>query len=674
MSFVSSPTPRGHAVTANWGIVAHVDAGKTSLTERLLFSSGAIDALGSVDAGTSLTDSMDIERRRGITIRTNVASFLLDRHDGDAPAQVNLIDTPGHADFIAEVERSLSVLDAAVLVVSAVEGVQPQTVVLWRALTRLRLPVAVFVNKIDRQGADPDRVVRELRRRLADRDGTSVVPFTEVGGLGTKDAAVAELELSRDEVRERLAEHDASLLDDFVNSRTTSRERARAAFRSEWAARDVVPVVFGSAMTGAGIRELMSVMAEFPVGSPHADTDPLSARVFKIENDERGRIVWARVFGGLLRERDRVDDEGVRSLVSWLEVSAPSGVRPPEAARAGDVVRMRGLTRARIGDWLGTTSASRPSVRFAAPTLESVVDPVHTAERGAMFAALSTLAEQDPLIALRVDDDRAEVAVTLFGDVQKEVIAALLDEQFGIAVVFRPTTTRQIERISNIGSAHAIMSEHTTGYLATLGFIVAPGEIGTGLTVELAVERGSMPPAFFSATREGIEAGLAQGRYGWPIPDAHVTITHTGYAPRQSHSHQKFNKGMSSVGADFRLLAPMLIHRALAQAGTIVCEPVDAFTVDTGADAADAVIALLRRNEGIIRSMEPEHDRVALAGTVPARMARTLAVALPDLTRGEAVLALEHDHYRPVTGPPPTRERHGMDPLDSELWERANPR
>lgn len=675
MSFPSSPSPQGHAVTANWGIVAHVDAGKTSLTERLLFASGTIDALGSVDAGTSATDSMDIERRRGITVRTNVASFLLDPSDsGGASTQINLIDTPGHADFIAEVERSLSVLDAAVLVVSAVEGVQPQTVVLWRALRRVGLPVAVFVNKIDRQGAETERVIDELRRRLGDRDGVSIVPMTAVDGLGTKTVAVRAHDLADRDVREHLAEHDTDLLDDYVHSHTTSPERLRAAFRAGWAAGKLVPVVVGSAMTGAGIGELMSLMSELPIDRTPRENDPLSALVFKVENDGRGRIVWARVFGGALRVRDRVDHGGVHARVSWLEASAPRNIRHPEAARAGDVVRLRGFTRARIGDWLGVPDPSRQTVRFTAPMLESVVEPVHATDRGAMFAALSTLAEQDPLIALRIDEDRGEVAVSLYGDVQKEVITALLAEQFGIEVTFRPTTTRQIERITGTGAAHEIMGEHTTGYLATLGFIVEAGEIGTGVTVELAVERGSMPPAFFTATREGIETGLAQGRYGWPIPDARITITHTGYAPRQSHAHQKFNKAMSSVSADFRLLAPLLIHRALAQAGTIVCEPVDAFTIDTSTDTADAVVAVTRRHESIVTSLQPEHDRVTITGTIPTRLTRTLAKALPDLTRGEAIIALEHDHYQHVIGQPPTRERTGVDPLDGELWGRANPR
>ncbi len=209
-----------------------------------------------------------------------------------------------------------------------------------------------------------------------------------------------------------------------------------------------------------------------------------------------------------------------------------------------------------------------------------MVDPVDRAQRGRLFAALHELAEADPLINLRLDEERHEIAVSLYGEVQKEVIAALLAEQFGVAVTFRPTVTVHIERIAGTGAAFAISSEHTTPYLATLGVRVEPAAVGAGVSCDLEVELGSMPPAFFAATWEGVRTGLAQGLSGWEIPDARVVLTHTGYWPRQSAMHQKFNKNVSSVGADFRNLAPVLVHDALRQARTVVCEPVETFQLE----------------------------------------------------------------------------------------------
>lgn len=657
--------------TLNVGILAHVDAGKTSLTERLLYEAGAIDQLGSVDAGTSRTDSMDIERRRGITVRTNVASF--DLHTDDGVRRVNQIDTPGHSDFIAEVERSLAVLDAAVLVVSAVEGVQPQTVVLWRAIRRLGLPVLIFINKIDRAGADPQQVVDELRSRLADPTEVGLVVLSRADRVGVTGARVCTVDEATDSNLEVLADRDPRVLQDAVEHDRPDQVLAERSVRQLWADGAVAPVLMGSALTGAGVPELITLLGRFLVRPPGSDV--LSGVVFKIENDDHSRVVWARIFSGALGVRDRLALHASKpERVTGLWRPSATGLDGADSVGPGDVVQVRGLRTARVGDWIGEPQPDRFRHRFAEPTLESVVDPVQPEQRGRMYAALAALAEQDPLINLRIDEDREEIAVSLYGEVQKEVIAALLLDQFGVEVTFRETTTVRIERILGTGFAKLINGADDNPYLATLGFRIGPAPIGAGVQVDLEAELGSMPPAFFAATREGIRIGLAQGRHGWQVPDARVMITHTGYAPRQSHMHQKFNKAMSSVGADFRNLAPVLVHRALAQAGTVVCEPVEAFTVETTATTLESVVSLVSRREGVITDTRPVHDRITIMGTIPVRQVRPLATVLPDLTSGEGILTVEHDHFSPVTGVAPERPRVGPDPLDALIWFRDRPR
>jgi ribosomal protection tetracycline resistance protein len=294
--------------------------------------------------------------------------------------------------------------------------------------------------------------------------------------------------------------------------------------------------------------------------------------------------------------------------------------------------------------------------------------------RGRLFTALRELADADPLINLRVDEEHSEIAVSLYGEVQKEVIADLLREQFGVAVAFRRTVTVHIERIMQTGASFAVMSEKTTPYLATLGFRVEPAPAGQGLVCDLEVERGSMPPAFFAATWEGVRTGLAQGLYGWAVPDVRVVLTHTGYSPRQSHMHQAFNKNMSSVGADFRNLAPVLIHEALRQARTVVCEPVETFRLEIPVSALPAVTVMAARLSGLIDGTVPVGDALALTGTLPTRNVQPLLAQLPELTSGEGVFTSEVTHYTPVAGPPPVRARIGPDPLDREEWFRARPR
>jgi ribosomal protection tetracycline resistance protein len=654
--------------TLNLGILAHVDAGKTSLTERLLFEAGAISELGSVDAGTTRTDSMDIERRRGITVRTNVASFAA------GGVQVNLIDTPGHSDFIAEVERSLAALDAAVLVVSAVEGVQPQTVVLWRVLRRLGVPAVIFINKIDRGGADPARAQAEIGRRLVAGSRARLLSLTEVPSAGSPGATTRPVPLTDLAVIDVLASGDDRLLRAAVDGPGVTEAMAVRSARVQVGRGVVVPVAAGSALTGVGVPDLLTTLPRLlPWARP--TTRSLSGVIYKIEHGDHGTLAHCRMFGGELRVRDRVAVADARpSVITSLERSTPHGWARTSVVRSGDVVRMRGIGSARTGGWVGEAVSGRVTRQFPSPALESVVEPVNPAKRGRLFSALRELAEADPLINLRVNEERGEIAVSLYGEVQKEVIADLLAQQFGVAVTFRPTVTVHIERVAGTGASFALVSEKTTPYLATLGFRVEPAPAGSGLACHLEVERGAMPPAFFAATWEGVRTGVAQGRFGWAIPDARVVLTHTGYCPRQSAMHQKFNKNVSSVGADFRYLAPVLIHEALRQARTVVCEPVETFRLEIPAGALPAVTVTIARLSGLITGTGPAAGALALTGTLPTRSVQPLLAQLPEQTSGEGVFTAEVTHYTPVAGPPPARPRIGPDPLDREEWFRARPR
>jgi ribosomal protection tetracycline resistance protein len=434
-------------------------------------------------------------------------------------------------------------------------------------------------------------------------------------------------------------------------------------------------------------------------------TRSLSGVIFKIEHGDHGTLAHCRMFGGELRVRDRAAPAGARpGVITSLERSTPGGWVPAAAARAGsvteaasvaeagsaaeaaavaeardvvragDVVRIRGLGSARTGDWVGEAIPGRVTRQFPLPALESVVEPVSPSGRGRLFSALRQLAEADPLINLRVNEEHGEIAVSLYGEVQKEVIADLLARQFGVAATFRPTVTVHIERIAGTGAAVARIAEKTTPYLATLGFRVEPAPVGSGLACDLEIERGSMPPAFFAATWEGVRAGLAQGRSGWVIPDARVVLTHTGYYPRQSAMHQKFSKTMSSVGADFRNLAPVLIHEALRQAGTVVCEPVETFQLQIPVGALPAVTMTIARLSGLITGTSPAAEALELTGTLPTRSVQSLLTQLPEQTSGEGVFTSEVTHYTPVAGPPPARPRMGPDPLDRTEWFRARPR
>ncbi|TWF81428.1 ribosomal protection tetracycline resistance protein [Pseudonocardia hierapolitana] len=639
------------ARTLNLGIVAHVDAGKTSLTERLLFDAGVIDRIGSVDEGTTQTDAGDLERRRGITIRSAVVSFGIGT--GADAVTVNLIDTPGHPDFIAEVERVLGVLDGAVLVLSAVEGVQAQTRVLMRTLRRLRIPTLLFVNKIDRTGADVDRVLDDVARRLTP---TAVAMATvrdgEVLPQGPSDAAFTA------RLAEVLAEHDDALLAAYVDG-ALPYGRLRRELVAQVARAQVYPVFAGSAITGAGVESLTSGIAQL-LPAPEGDPDgPLSGTVFKIERGPAGeKVAYARLFSGTVRVRDRLEPGGKVTALAAVDGGRPV---PRPAVTAGQIATLRGLPDIRVGDPIGTPRPGTVARHFAPPTLETVVVPSTPADGGALHAALTLLAEQDPLIDLRRDG--REIAVSLYGEVQKEVVQATLAEEFGLDVAFRGSTTICVERVDGVGAAVEVMKVEPNPFLATVGLRVEPGPEGSGTVFRLGVELGSMPYAFFVAVEETVRETLQQGLRGWHVLDCTVTMTHSGYAPRQSHAHATFDKSMSSTARDFRHLTPLVLMNALQQAGTTVHEPVHRFHLEVPADTYGAVLPALSRLRAVPQAPLPHGTDYLLDGLLPAASVHELEQLLPALTRGEGVLESEFDHYEPVTGPVPRRPRTDDDPL-----------
>jgi ribosomal protection tetracycline resistance protein len=653
--------------TLNLGILAHVDAGKTTLTERLLYAAGVIDKAGSVDAGTTQTDSLALERQRGITIKAAVASFTI----GDVT--VNLIDTPGHPDFIAEVERALGVLDGAVLVISAVEGVQPQTRILMRALQRLRLPAVVFVNKIDRRGAGYDRLLGDISKRLT----PDIVAMSRVREPGTRAASVTPRDGAdaafTARLAEMLADHSEPIMAAYVRDEPRiGYPRLRRELAAQARRANAHPVFFGSALTGAGVDALMSGIAEFlPLAGQNAD-GPACGQVFKIERGAAGeKIAYVRMFSGRVRIRDRVRFGRDRARkVTAVSVFAGGPAVRSQCVSAGQIGKLWGLPEIRVGDTVGAARAQADRHQFAPPTLEAVVVPRCPDQAGALAAALTQLAEQDPLINVRQDDTRREISVSLFGEVQKEVIGAMLADEFGLQVGFRQATTICIERLLGTGVAVERVGEAPNPFLATIGLRVEPAAAGSGVRFRIDAELGSMPLAFFRATEDTARETLRQGIFGWEIPDCTVVMTHSGYLGKHSLGHQRFNKSMSSTGEDYRKLTPLVLMSAVRQAGTLVCEPIDRFRLDVPADALGPLLAALARVRAVPHAQVTRGASVGLEGDIPAARVRELRQELPALTRGEGLLECAFDRHESVTGTIPARPRLGPNPLDRDEYLR----
>jgi ribosomal protection tetracycline resistance protein len=615
--------------TLNLGILAHVDAGKTTLTERLLYAAGVIDEVGSVDKGTTRTDSLALEQQRGITIKSAVVSFPID------DVTVNLIDTPGHPDFIAEVERVLSVLDGCVLVVSAVEGVQPQTRILMRALERLDVPTVLFVNKIDRMGADPERVLDEIEQRLT----PEVVPMGSAAGLGTRAAAFASFGPADEELS----------------------ERSRAG--------ELHPVFFGSALTGAGVEEVMGGITRLLPGRAGDGDGALSARVFKIERGPGGdRIAYTRVFSGAVNVRDRFD----AGKVTAIRVFADGDAVQRDEVHAGEIAKLWGL-EIQIGEWLGEPRGGAEH-HFAPPTFESVVAPADPADGRRLRVALGQLAEQDPLIGVRQDDTRGEISVSLYGEVQREVIESTLADEYGLQVEFRETTTICVERPTGTGEAVEILNTPTNPFHADLGLRIEPAAPGSGVEfrVEDGVDKRSVPlyvfktfDSFVQHMDEFVRLALEEGLRGWRVTDCVVTLTEIAYSLADGPPSRR---GPMPTTRDIKRLTPLVLMQALAQKGTVVCEPVFRVRAEVPTEAIGPVLAALGRLGAGAGTPRPRGELSVLETALPASCLQELRRQLPGLTGGEGVLDADFAGYQPVAGEPPVRRRLRPDPRNLDEY------
>jgi len=613
----------------NLGILAHVDAGKTSLTERLLFDAGVIERLGSVDGGDTRTDSLDQERRRGITIQSAVVALSAPAPGAEGP-RITLVDTPGHADFIAEVERALRALDGVVLVVSAVEGVQAQTRVLMRTIAKLRLPTLIFANKIDRVGAREDALMAEIREKLTAR----AVAVASVDAIGT--AGARAVGRPPEELGEFLADADdgflARYLDDTVKLDDADH---RAELARQVAAARAYPVFFGSAATGTGVAALTEGIRELLPARSLPTDGPLNGTVFKIERGRAGeRIAYARLDGGTLTPYQQVvyfrptEAGAVRELAGR--------VRAVEGGAAGRIARITGLRDVRIGDRLGSPDGLAQDGHFAPPSLESVVTPRDPARTGALYTALEQLAAADPYIGVRRDPATHAISVRLYGEVQKEVVQTTLAEEFGIEVGFSSSRTLCIERVRRPGSGvQERRPEERVFDWATVGLRIEPTAPGSGVGYGLEVELGALPLSFHTAIEESVRSRLLAGPQGWEVTDCRVTVTRTAFFPP-----------LSTAG-HFRSVAALALDRALREAGTEVCEPVDRFELEVPADSGPRVLPRLVALRAVPDEPQAGPSIWRLTGTIPADSIPAFEQELRGLTRGEGLFLSGFDSYRP---------------------------
>jgi ribosomal protection tetracycline resistance protein len=564
--------------------------------------------------------------------------------------------------------------------------VQPQTRILMRALERLRIPTLIFVNKIDRRGADSERTFTSITQRLT----PAVVPMVSVSDEGTRRAVVTpnvECDSAfRARLVEVLAERDDALLATYIDDEASvSSRRLRETLAAQTKQALVHPVFCGSAITGAGVAQLIGGLVEF-LPTPAGDGDgAVSGTVFKIERGSGGeKIAYVRMFTGSVRARDRLhfgrDGEG---KVTAINVFDGGTVRRRPAASAGEIAKLSGLREIRIGDRLGERPGHATHREFPPPTLESVVVPLDRGDRQRLRVALAQLAEQDPLITVRQDDARHEISVSLYGEVQQEVIQATLADDFGVEVTFRETTPIYVERPIGTGEAVETLHAASNPFLATIGLRVDPQSQGSGVEFRLRVDHRAVPlylyktiASFAESMGEYVRLTLHEGLFGWDVTDCLVTMTKCSYSIPDGPPSRR---GPPSTAADFRKLTPIVLMEALDHAGTVVCEPTVRLSLEIPTDTVGRVIPALLRLGASVETPWLQGKLSTLAALLPVTQADELQRQLPRLTGGEGVLDSSFAGYQPVNCEPPRRRRTTPNPLELDeymlsLAGRAGPR
>jgi ribosomal protection tetracycline resistance protein len=499
--------------------------------------------------------------------------------------------------------------------------------------------------------------------------GTVIAAGTPAAGVQPFTAADKRFAA---ELTEVLAGQSEALLAAFVaDERAVTQRRLVRELADQTRHALVHPVFFGSAITGAGLSELTAALVELLPTTAGDASAPVSGRVLKVERGPAGeRIAYLRLFAGTvhLRERLRTGAAG-EDKVTGIAIFHSGQWQRRSALLAGEIGRVLGLERARVGDDVGQPGPdAKPRDHFARPTLETVVEPRRPTDRAALRLALAQLADQDPLINVRQDDARHELSVSLYGEVQKEVIQASLANEFGLEVTFRQTTTLCVERPAGVGEAVERQNADGNPFHATIGLRVEPGPVDSGVTFRLGIDPLTAPlyvyknvPSFAAAMDSYVRTSLLEGRCGWPVTDCVVTMITCGYTIADGPPSQR---GPLSTAADYRRLTPIVLAQALDRAGTVVCEPALRLRVETPTPTVSGVLAVLGRLGAAVEAPTPRGELSTVEAVLPAARMPELQRRLPGLTNGEGVLESRFWAYQPVRGSAPVRVRTTADPLN----------
>lgn len=636
----------------NMGIVAHVDAGKTTITEQLLYRAGSVRTIGSVDDGTSQTDWLEIERSRGISVKASSARFTV----GDTT--VNIIDTPGHVDFSGEVERSLQILDCAVLVISAVEGIQAQTEVLLEALRTMHTNTVIVINKIDRAGSHFDEIVAELEKNYEEPLLVCTSPEREENrdcGILCKDLFAEE---NREEIILRLAEQDEALLERYLSGETIEKKELEQKFSDQINRRQIVPVLAASGITGVGIEALLQFIVNYLAPVKADQDEELSGVIYKITHDKTfGKIAHVRLFSGELHPRDSIlvhEEEGAQKITQLKQYF---GAKSSDLSvlTAGDIGGICGIPSLQIGDVIGKRHHSTP-YQLAVPLLKVQVLPQSPEQIYDLKSALEELSGEDPLLEFEFINQTKEMHIKITGTIQLEILEALLLERFGLRVTFSAPSVIYKETPTK----EAIGFESYTApkpCWAIVKLLIQPGEKGSGYEYHSEVPNNQIFYRYQHHIETSVKDTLKQGNYNWEVCDLKVTLI--GGNHHTIHTHP----------LDFFLATPIAVMDGLKNAGTTLLEPIITMKISAEEEFLGKVLGDIIAMRGEFDSPVIQKGNFTLEAKVPVATSMDYSVKLAAMTSGKAFLSTKFLGYQecPIELGA-IAPRYGTHPLDRAKW------
>lgn len=637
----------------NIAILAHADAGKTSISELMLYHSGAIKKPGSVDDGTTHTDFLAVERERGISVRSAHTSFLWKE------VRINLVDTPGHVDFAADVERILHAVDAAVLVISAAEGIQAHTGTLWNALQARHIPVILFVNKLDRVGADIETILTDIRKEWQLEPLCLQMPEN----IGSADVVIHSL-FSKENMAENIAETIVSgnekMLDAYLEGATPDFETLENELAIMVSRGEIVPMLFGSARLNLGIETLLDAMIHLlPAPEGHSE-NALLARVFGISYDKTmGKVAHVRLFDGSINNRDLVRNVSQDADEKVVQIRRMSGSRYDDLQQvaAGDIAGVCGFSAASVGDWLGRHAEPfEKHIPVQQPLLTVQIVAQNEKDYSALAAALQQLNSEDPSLHFEWFRDEREMNISVMGWIQMEVLERILADRFVIAAAFEQPTVIYKETPSSVAEGF-VRYWMPKPCWAILKFRIEPGEPGSGVIYRSQVRLDDVAQKYQNEVEQTIPAALKQGIKGWEVTDIIITLI-------EGEDHE-----MHSRPGDFVIATPMGIMNGLVNAGTTLLEPYVSFRIKASEELLGPVTSDITKMRGIFDHPEMDHGKFTLTGVLPVSTSHDYAVKLSSRSGGKASITTQFAGYRPCEDALGViRPYKGISPLDEAKW------